>query len=328
MVIVNKKDGSPRFCLDYRKLNAATKKDAFPLPRIDDALDQLAFRKYFCALDLASGYFQLPMHQKDSHKTAFITHEGLYEWLVLPMGLANSPATFQRCMAQVLKGLIPNSCLAYLDDIIVFGNDFQDTMRNLELVLDRLRQANLKLKPKKCRVFQSEVAYLGHIVSQQGIQTDPKKVESVKNWPTPTDAKDVRSFLGIASYYRKFIPNFTTIASCLTRLTEKDVKFQWGDEEIKSFEELKQHLISSPILSFPMDKGRFIVDTDASNFGIGAVLSQIQNGQEKVIAYASKSLSKSQRRYCTTKRELLAVVHFLGVTFHHYLIGEEFHSQN
>ena len=131
------------------------------------------------------------MHAKDSHKTAFIMHEGLYEWLVLPMGLANSPATFQRCMAQVLKGLIPNSCLAYLDDIIVFGNDFQDTMRNLELVLDRLRQANLKLKPKKCRVFQSEVSYLGHIVSQQGIQTDPKKVESIKNWPTPTDAKDV-----------------------------------------------------------------------------------------------------------------------------------------
>ena len=173
-------------------------------------------------------------------------------------------------------------------------------------------------------MFQSEVAYLGHIVSQQGIQTDPKKVEAIKNWPTPKDAKDVRSFLGIASYYRKFIPHFTTIASCLTRLTEKDVKFQWGDEEIKSFEKLKQYLTSAPILSYPKDKGRFIVDTDASNFGIGAVLSQIQDGQEKVIAYASKSLSKSQRRYCTTKRELLAVVHFLGVTFRHYLIGEEF----
>ena len=192
------------------------------------------------------------------------------------------PRLFKDVMAQVLKGLIPNSCLAYLDDIIVFGDDFEETMRNLELVFERLRQANLKLKPKKCRVFQSEVAYLGHIVSQHGIRTDPKKVESIKNWPTPTDAKGVRSFLGIASYYRKFIPNFTMIAFCLTRLTEKDIKFEWGPEQVTSFEELKKYLMSSPLLSYPKDVGRFIVDTDASNFGIGAVLSQIQDGQEKL----------------------------------------------
>ena len=324
VVIVTKKDGSPRFCLDYRKLNAVTIKDAFPLPRIDDALDQLANRKYYCTLDLASGYYQLPMHPKDSHKTAFITHEGLYEWLVLPMGLANSPATFQRCMAQVLKGLIPDTCLAYLDDIIVFGDDYEETMKNLELVFDRLRQANLKLKPKKCRIFQSRVSYLGHIVSQNGIQTDPTKVEAIKDWPTPTDVKGVRSFLGIASYYRKFIPNFATIAHSLTRLTMKDVNFRWTAEEDTAFEELKNYLITSPILSYPRDDGKYIVDTDASNFGIGAVLSQIQDGHERVIAYASKSLSKSQSRYCTTKRELLAVVHFLGVTFRHYLLNENF----
>ena len=161
--------------LDYRKLNAITKLDAYPLPHIDDALEQLAFKKYFCTFDLASGYFQLPMHPDDCHKTAFITHLGLFEWLVLPMGLSNSPATFQRCMAQVFRGLEPNHCLVYLDDIIVFSRDFAETMQNLESVFKRLEKANLTLKPKKCRVFQMEVAYLGHIVSEEGIKTTPRK---------------------------------------------------------------------------------------------------------------------------------------------------------
>jgi len=323
IVIVSKKDGSPRLCIDYRKVNAITRKDAFPLPRIDDTLDQLSGMQYFCTFDLAAGYFQLPMAEKDTHKSAFITHMGLYEWLVLPMGLTNSPATFQRCMSSLLNGLIDRSCLVYLDDIISFGKTFDSTIQNLKLVFDRLRQANLKLKPKKCKVFQRSVEYLGHIVSPDGLRTDPKKILAVQDWPTPKTVRDVRSFLGLASYYRKFIPNFSSIAHPLTRLTEKNTKFSWSEHCQVAFDRLKLLLTSSPVLSYPKDSGTYIVDTDASLHGIGAVLSQIQDGDERVIAYASKSLSRTQRRYCTTKRELLAVIQFVTVTFRNYLAPED-----
>ena len=323
IVIVSKKDGSPRLCIDYRKVNAVTKKDAYPLPRIDDALDQLSGNAYFCTFDLASGYFQLPMHERDAHKSAFITHMGLFEWLVLPMGLTNSPATFQRCMSSILKDLLHKHCLVYLDDIISFGRDFDDTLVGLRSLFDKLRYANLTLKPKKCRLFQTEVAYLGHVVSPDGISTDPSKIVAVQNWDVPKSVKDVRSFLGLASYYRKFIPAFATIAAPLTRLTEKNVKFQWSEACQKALNDLKEALTTAPVLSYPKDNGQYIIDTDASLFGIGAVLSQVQNGEEKVIAYASKSLSRSQRRYCTTKRELLAVVQFVTVTFRNYLAPED-----
>ena len=323
VVIVQKKDGSPRFCLDYRKVNAITRKDAYPLPRIDDALDQLAGKQYFCTFDLASGYFQLPMAPEDAHKSAFITHMGLFEWLVLPQGMSNSPATFARCMDQVLKDLVGKHCLVYLDDIICFGKDFSETMDSLRLVFERLSKANLKMKPKKCHVFQKEVAYLGHIVSPEGIRTDSRKTDAVHNWDTPANVKDIRAFLGLASYYRKFIPNFATVAHPLTKLTEKNVKFSWSEDQQSAFDQLKRLLTSPPVLSYPSENGQYIVDTDASLFGIGAVLSQIQNGEEKVIAYASKTLSRQQRRYCTTKRELLAVVQFVSVNFRCYLAPED-----
>ena len=292
------------------------------MPRIDDALDQLTGQTFFCTFDLVGGYFQLPMAEEDVHKTAFLAHLGLYEWLVLPMGLCNSPATFQKCMNLVLKNLIGPSCLVYLDDIISFGSSFDKTVANLRLVFDRLRDANLKLKPNKCRVCQHEVAYLGHVVSPQGIYTDPRKVASVRAWTPPRNLRDVRSFLGLASYYRKFIPQFSTVAYPLIRLTEKNVHFQWTDECQMAFDKLKTLLTTAPVLAYPRDTGRYIVDTDASMTGIGAVLSQEQDGEERVIAYASKTLSRTQRRYCTTKRELLAVVQFVTITFRHYLLLE------
>lgn len=323
IVLVKKRDGSTRFCVDYRRLNSVSLKDSYPLPRIDDSLDSLSGAKYFCTLDLAQGFFQVKMNESDKEKTAFATHKGLFQFRVMPFGLANSPKTFERLMELTLAGLHWERCLVYIDDVIVFGKSVGETLDNLKLVFERFREANLKLKPSKCTFFQEEVRYLGHIVSADGIKCEPDKISAVENWPVPESVSDVRSFLGIASYYRKFIADFSNIAFPLTQLTRKDKRFEWTDDCQISFMTLKRALTAAPILAYPTRNDKFILDTDASNFGVGAVLSQIQDGEEKVIAYGSKTLSRSQRGYCTTYRELLAVVTFVK-QFRYYLSGRHF----
>ena len=323
VVLVTKKDGSIRFCCDFRKINALTRKDAYPLPRIDDSLDALSGSRWFCTLDLKSGYWQCKMAENDKPKTAFTTGRGLFQWKVMPFGLVNAGATFERLMERVLSGLHWKKCLVYLDDVIVFGTTFENTLQNLTVVLQRFREANLKLKAKKCTFFKKSVQYLGHIVSEEGISCDPEKIKAVKEWTDPRNKNEVQSFLGLASYYRKFIHNFSSIAAPLYDLTKKNAKFAWTERCSEAFQKLKSSLTSAAVLAYPSDDGRYILDTDASLFGIGAVLSQEQNGEERVIAYASKSLSKTQRRYCTTYRELLAVVKFVK-HFHHYLWGRKF----
>jgi hypothetical protein len=325
VVLVKKKDGSIRFCVDYRKLNDVTRKDAYPLPRIDDSLDCLSGATWFCTLDLLSGYWQVPVAEKDMEKTAFVTKSGLYEYLVMPFGLTNAPATFERLMERVLRGLQWRKCLVYIDDIIIFGKDFTETLANLRCVFLRLREAHLTCKPKKCEMFKKEVNFLGHVVSGDGIKCDPRKTDAVRNWPTPTNLKEVRSFLGLASYYRRFIQDFATISAPLTELTKKNVKFHWTEVQEQAFQRLKDKLCSEPVLAYPTADGFFILDTDASNYGIGAVLSQVQNVNEepRVIAYASKTLSDSQKAYCTTWKELLAVVYFVK-HFRRYLYGRRF----
>lgn len=321
IVLVDKKDGTKRFCVDYRLLNKHTIKDSFPLPSIAESLDALDGAKYFCTLDLASGYWQVPLDNDAKLKSAFVVPGGLYQFEVMPFGLCNAPSTFERLMENILTGLQWKILLIYLDDVIVFGSTVQEVLDRLTIVLDRLREANLKLKPKKCHLFQTEVLYLGHVVTAEGVKTDPSKVEAVKTWPTPTNPTDVRSFLGLASYYRRFIYQFSEVVKPLTNLTKKDQPFIWSSDCEKAFSTMKELLTTTPILAYPRRDAEFTLDTDASNFAIGAVLSQVQDGKERVIAYASKTLNQAEQNYCVTRRELLAVVVFLK-HFRHYLYGQ------
>ncbi|KAK3108932.1 hypothetical protein FSP39_019065 [Pinctada imbricata] len=325
LVMVTKKDGSVRFCLDFRKLNACTIKDSQPLPRIDDTLDALSGAKWFSTLDCKSGYWQVSLAEKDRPKTAFsIAGGGLWQFTVMPFGLCNAPATFERLMEYVLAGLSWVKCLVFLDDIIVFSkSNFDDHLLNLSEVFERLKSANLKLSPKKCVLFKKEVNYLGHVVSAEGVKTDPKKIESIIAWPTPCNVREVRSFLGLCSYYRRFVKDFASKAKPLHKLTEKNIRFEWSKDCEASFQALKQWLTEAPILSYPIESGDFIIDTDASNVGLGGVLSQVQNGVEVVISYFSRCFSKCERRYFVTRRELLAVVAIVK-QFHHYLYGRRF----
>ena len=219
VVLVRKKDGSLRFCVDYRKINTITRKDAYPLPRVDDTLDTLAGAKWFSALDLLSGYWQVEVAAEDREKTAFCSPEGLFEFNVMPFGLCNAPATFQRLMDMVLTGLQWDSCLVYLDDILIIGKTFSEHLLNLRNVFGRLKEAGLKLQPRKCGFCLPEVGFLGHIVSAKGLSTDPSKTEKVANWPVPSTKREVQQFLGLANYYRKFVRDFASIAKPLHRLT-------------------------------------------------------------------------------------------------------------
>ena len=325
VVLVRKKNGQVRFCVDYRLLNDVTRKDSYPLPNIQDTHDALAGAQYFCALDLAAGYWQVDVEPEDRPKTAFSTRNGLFQFRVMPFGLSNSPATFERLMETVLRGELWKRCLCYLDDVIVFGRTFDETLVNLEIILKKFRDSGLKLQPKKCELFKKELLYLGFVISGQGIKVDPAKVQAVRDWPTPCTVTDVRSFLGFGNYHRRFVPNYAEIAEPLVAITRGNNTFFWGHKQKQAFARLKQALTQAPKLAHPHtgENDIFILDTDASAFAIGGALSQRINGKEIPIGFASKTLSRSQKNYCTTYRELLAVVEMVQ-HFRHYLWGRRF----
>uniref|UniRef100_A0A7N8XXX0 ribonuclease H n=1 Tax=Mastacembelus armatus TaxID=205130 RepID=A0A7N8XXX0_9TELE len=241
----------------------------------------------------------------------------------MPFGLCNAPATFERLMERVLNGIPRDRCVVYLDDLLVHASDFGGALKNLREVFSAIRQAGLRLNPAKCNLMARDTMFLGHVVSGQGVATDPGKVAAVKDWPTPTTISELRSFLGLVSYYRRFVRNFASIASPLHRLTEKGRAFGWTQACDAAFQQLKMALVDTPVLAYPYPQQPFILDTDASNVGVGAVLSQREGGAERVVAYYSCSLNRAERNYCVTRRELLAVI--LAVRhFRPYLLGSQF----
>lgn len=340
IVLVPKKDGSIRLCVDYRQLNAKTRRDAYPLPRIEESLDALSGAKWFSTLDLASGYNQVPVSEKDKAKTAFCTPFGLFEFNRMPFGLCNAPATFQRLMERMFGDQRHQSVLLYLDDVIIFSSTIEQHLERLEEVFSRLQRQELKVKLSKCRFFQSQVKYLGHVVSAEGVAADPEKVEVVREWRRPVHLAELRSFLGFASYYRRFVENFAKLAAPLHRLVGQlctpqkrgktppvPLSSAWDGACESAFQNLKHRLIGSPVLAYADFQKPFIVEVDASHGGLGAVLSQEQGGRVRPIAYASRSLKPTEKNmdnYSSMKLELLAVKWAVTEKFREYLLGNFF----
>ena len=332
IVLVRKKDGRLRFCIDLRKLNNRTVKDAYSLPRIESILDSLGGAQIFSTLELKAGYWQVEMAEECKAYTAFTCGPlGFYECDTMPFGATNAPATFQRLMHDCLGELNMNWCIVYLDDIIIFSDTKEEHLKRLEAVFQKLCAAGLKLKPSKCFFFREEIKYLGHVVSGKGISTNPKKIEAVSKWPTPKTVYDVRSFLGFVGYYRRFIRNFSRITKPIrevitglenqSKRSAKKTYIEWSDAADVAFEHLKAMCVSTPILAYPDYQLPFTLHTDSSTDGLGAVLYQKQDGKLRVIAYASRSVSKAESNYPAHK--FLALKWAVCEKFHEYLYGSK-----
>ncbi|GJT00092.1 putative reverse transcriptase domain-containing protein [Tanacetum coccineum] len=316
VLFVKKKDGSFRMCIDYRELNKLTVKNRYPLPRIDDLFDQLQGSSVYSKIDLRSGYHQLRIREEDIPITAFRTRYGHFEFQVMPFGLTNAPAVFMDLMNRVCKPYLDKFVIVFIDDVLIYSKSREEHEEHLKIILGLLKEEKLYAKFSKCDFWLDSVQFLGHVINREGVHVDPSKIEAIKNWSTPSTPTEVRQFLGLAGYYRRFIEGFSLIAKPLTKLTQKNKKYEWGKEEEAAFQILKQKLCSAPILALPEGSEDFVVYCDASIKGFGAVLMQ----REKVIAYASRQLKKHEENYMTHDLELGAVIFALRL-WRHYLYG-------
>ncbi|KAL4026649.1 hypothetical protein IC575_015085 [Cucumis melo] len=307
-----------RLCIDYRELNKETVKNRYPLPRIDDLFDQLQGATVFSTIDLRSGYHQLKIRDSDIPKTAFRSRYGHYEFIVMSFGLTNAPAVFMDLMNRVFKDFLDSFVIVFIDDILIYSKTEAEHEEHLHQVLETLRANRPYAKFSKCEFWLKKVSFLGHVVSSKGVFVDPAKIEAVTNWPRPSTVSEIRSFLGLAGYYRRFVEDFSRIASPLTQLTRKGTPFVWSPACESSFQELKQKLVTAPVLTVPDGSGSFVIYSDASKKGLGCVLMQ----QGKVVAYASRQLKSHEQNYPTHDLELAALVFALKI-WRHYMYGEK-----
>ena len=304
VLLVRKKDGSWRFCVDYRYLNALTVKSVYPILVFDQLVDELGHAKWFSILDLYSGCHQIRLQPSEEHKTAFSTHAGHYEFIVVPFGLSGAPGTFQGAMNVTLSPLQHKCVIVFFDDILVYSSSYEEHLQHLQQVLDLLAKDHWVVKLKKCQFAKQEIHYLGHVLSGGGIHTDPAKVTAVQEWPQPANVRELRGFLGLVGFYRKFVRNFAVIAKPLTNLLKKHTLFVWTSEHQLAFDTLKQALCSAPVLGIPDFSQVFATEIDACQTGVGAVL--LQNGHP--LAYVSKPLGAKNQGLSTYEKEYLAIL--------------------
>jgi hypothetical protein len=321
ILLVKKKDGSWRFCTDYRALNAVTIKDRFPIPTVDDMLDELHGAVHFTKLDLRASYHQIRVQPEDIRKTTFRTHSGHYEYVVMPFGLCNAPSTFQAAMTEVFRPYLRKFLLVFFDNILIYSKCWNEYIDHLRKIFEILSIQKFFVKPSKCIFGALEVDYLGHIISQEGVRVDNRKIEAMQSWPPPKTVTKLRGFLGLTGYYRKFVRNYGVIATPLTDLLKKG-NFGWNPKANAAFETLKTAMVTTPVLALPDFSNKFIVETDASDYGIGAILSQ--NGRP--IAYLSKALGPSKRAWSIYSKEMLAIMEAIRA-WRPYLLGNKFQIQ-
>lgn len=322
IILVPKKDGSWRYAVDFRVVNGKIRKDSYPLPIISEVLENFVNARWFSVVDMAKGFWSIPIKEENRDVTAFTTGNGLYRFTRCPFGLSNSPACWQRAMDVMLSGLQPQTVQCYVDDLIITGTTFNEHLANIGKVLDRVIAYNLRLKPSKCKFCCKSVTYLGHEIGTDGIKPGKAHVKTILNFPTPTSAAELQRWLGLSGYYRRLVPGYAALAQPLYELTKKDTIFKWTEAAETCFQKMKKLLTSEPVVAFPDLNKQFIIESDASGLAVGAVLEQFDDhGNIRPVAYFSRALTKAEKNYTVTEKEALVIVEAFK-KFRQYVWGQ------